>query len=82
MPADGLPSSLKVWLYCWAPSSTRATSCSRVMRPPLFGLDDDLLELGDVVELAVHVDRILERLPLRAPAAGRPGRRWSSGSAG
>ncbi len=35
MPAEGLPSSLKVWLYCWAPSSTRATSFSRVMRPPL-----------------------------------------------
>ena len=28
-------------------------------------LDDDVLELGDVVELAVHVDRVLERLPVR-----------------
>ena len=65
MPADGLPSSLKVWLYCWAPSSTRATSLQPRDAAALVGLDDDLLELGDVVELAVHVDRILERLPLR-----------------
>ena len=32
-PADGCPLSLKVWLYCWAPSSIVATSRRRVMRP-------------------------------------------------
>ena len=45
----------------------RPTSFTRTRRPPCGGLilDDDLGELGGVVEARQDVDRILERLILR-----------------
>ena len=49
--AQGVPLEVASYLYIFEPSSTRATSLTRVDAPPFRGLDNQVLELFDILRV-------------------------------